>query len=45
MNRSTAQSPLPDAHKLMYLNSEGADRPLVSPIAEEVLQRARQSVE
>lgn len=25
----------------MYLNSEGADRPLLSPVAEEVLRRAR----
>ena len=30
-----------DQRKLTYLNSEGADRPLISPIADEVLQRAR----
>ena len=39
MNRSAAHSPA--TNKLMYLNNEGADRPLVSPIAEDVLQRAR----
>lgn len=30
-----------DARKATYLNAEGADRPLISPIAEEVLNRAR----
>lgn len=30
-----------DERKLTYLNSEGADRPLISPVAPEVLDRAR----
>ena len=30
-----------DERKLTYLNSEGADRPLISPVPPEVLERAR----
>jgi Xaa-Pro aminopeptidase len=35
------QKPFKDPRKQAYLNPEGADRPLVSPIPEEVLKRAR----
>jgi hypothetical protein len=31
-----------DQRKIAYLNSEGADQPLKSPIADEVLMKARQ---
>jgi Xaa-Pro dipeptidase len=37
----TASSVFKDDRKLTYLNAEGADKPLISPIAEDVLQRAR----
>lgn len=34
-------SPFKDERKLTYLNAEGADKPLRSPVPHEVLQRAR----
>jgi len=34
-------TPFKDARKLAYLNAEGVDRPLVSPVFPEVLERAR----
>jgi Xaa-Pro aminopeptidase len=37
----TLDSPFKDARKGTYLNAEGADRPLKSPIPAEVLDRAR----
>jgi len=37
----TASSVFKDDRKLTYLNAEGADKPLISPIADDVLQRAR----
>jgi Xaa-Pro dipeptidase len=37
----TGPTPFKDARKAAYLNAEGADRPLKSPLAPEVLDRAR----
>ncbi len=37
----TRTTPFKDARKLTYLNSDGADKPLISPLAPEVLNRAR----
>ena len=37
----TEKSIFKDDRKLIYLNAEGADKPLRSPIADNVLQRAR----
>ena len=37
----TLESPFKDARKLAYLNAEGADKPLVSPVPDDVLERAR----
>ena len=37
----TEKSIFNDDRKLTYLNSEGADKPLISPIADDVLQCAR----
>ena len=34
-------APFRDDRKLAYLNSEGADRPLKSPLPEDILDRAR----
>lgn len=34
-------TPFKDDRKAAYLNSEGADRPLISPVTDEVLSRAR----
>ena len=34
-------TPFKDDRKLGYLNSEGADRPLKSPVSQDVLERAR----
>ncbi len=41
----TDSSILKDNRKLTYLNAEGADKPLLSPVADDVLQRARLSPE
>ncbi|QJF52589.1 M24 family metallopeptidase [Roseobacter ponti] len=35
------QSAFKDDRKLTYLNAEGADKPLISPVSDEVLARAR----
>jgi len=37
----TLDTPFKDARKLAYLNAEGADKPLVSPVSNDVLDRAR----
>jgi Xaa-Pro dipeptidase len=36
-----AVMPFRDARKLAYLNADGADKPLISPVSDAVLQRAR----
>ena len=35
------QTPFKDDRKLTYLNAEGSDKPLISPVPHEVLRRAR----
>ena len=36
------ETPFKDDRKLAYLNSEGADKPLISPVSETVLNKARE---